>query len=71
MKELIAGKTGPLKVSSAKAVRQLLHDRVAADIVERPDVESTSVGADKVPVNLHAPTVAEFLVERKKRLSSR
>ena len=71
MKQLVVGKTGPLKVSSAKAVRALLHERAAAGSVERPDVESTSTVANKVRVNLHAPTVAEFLVERKKRLSSR
>lgn len=70
MKHLIAGRTGPLKVSSAKAVQALLRERVSSGSVEQPDVEPTSPVTNKVQVRVHVPKAAEFLVQRKRPNSS-
>jgi hypothetical protein len=68
MKQLIAGKTGPLKASSAKAVHALMQKRVSEGTVERPDVAASGVVIKKVTVKLNAPKAVAFLQQRKKSL---
>jgi hypothetical protein len=55
MKKLTAGKTGPLKVASAKAVRTLMQRRISEGTLERPDVEEPSAVRAQVTVTVHAP----------------
>lgn len=64
MKQLVAGKTGPLKVSSAKAVHALMHKRVDEGTIERPDISAPS-GVVRVNVRV-GDKVAAFLQQRKK-----
>lgn len=65
MKQLIAGRAGPVKASPVKAVHALLHGRMEAGTVERPDIASHDPGVPQVQVKVHAPTVAEFLAKHK------
>lgn len=64
MKQLIAGRTGPVKASSAKAVHALIHGRPEADTVERPDIASHNPAAQQVQVKVHAPSVSDFLAKQ-------
>ena len=68
MKQLIAGKTGPLKASSAKAVHALVQKRVSEGKVERPDLATSGIVIKKVEVKVNAPKAVAFLQQRKKSL---
>ena len=66
MKQLTAGKTGPLKAAPAKAVHALMRKRVAEGKVERPDpTPGKSASGAKVKVKVSAK-VSAFLQQRKK-----
>lgn len=63
---LKTGKTAPLAVASAMAVRALMERRTGDGTVERPDVDSPNDDVEKVDVRVNAPKAEAFLQRCKK-----
>lgn len=65
MKQLKAGKSGPLTPASAEFVTALMEKRVSEGTIERPDIAQPADTA-KVEVKVYAPKVDAYLQRCKK-----